>query len=277
MVEVYPAAMHSILPRESGLFLRVVRATGVAEAIERWVLKRVVKTYVVSNESRDRCLRLGVPADRLVIVGNTPANPDALRADWPVPDDIRDLAGRPAALFVGNVFADRGLDFAIDAMARVIKEIPNAVLIIVGDGRERPRLEEQVAALGLGDHVRFLGWKHHREHPAYLRHSQIGLLPFVSTEHINITLANKLFDYMGAGLPVLASDVVSMRRVIEETKSGVVTTAGDVPALAEQLVRLFRDEPLRRQLGANGQAAIAGEYGWANDARRFVQAIERGA
>ena len=277
MAEVYPAALRSMLPHESGLPLRLVRATRVAEAIERWVVQRARTTFVVSSESRDRCIALGVPAERVVLVGNTPANPDALRAEWPTPADIADLANRPTVLFVGNIFADRGLRYAIDAMPLVLKHLPSAVLIVVGDGRERARLEEQVAGLELDSHVRFLGWKHHREHPAYLRHSHVGLLPFLSTEHIRITLANKLFDYMGAGLPVLASDVPPMRRIIEETGSGFVTKAGDSVALADRLVQLLRDEPLRRELGSNGQRAIDREYAWSNDARRYVEAIERGA
>jgi glycosyltransferase involved in cell wall biosynthesis len=277
MAEVYPAALHSLLPHESSLSLRLVRATGTAERIERWVLRRATTTFVVSEESRERCLRMGVPPQRVVLVGNTPANPDALRAEWPVPVDISDLTARPTALFVGNLFADRGIRFAIEAMGRVVRDIPTAILVIIGDGRERGRLADQVAREGLGAHVRFLGWKHHREHPAYLRHAHVGLLPFLATEHICITLANKLFDYMGAGLPVLATDVPPMRRVIQETESGLLANAADASSLAQQLARLFRDRDLQRHLGANGQAAIAGRYAWRNDARRFVEAIESDA
>lgn len=277
MAEVYPVALHSMLPHESGLALRVVRATGAAGAIERWVVHRATSTFVVSEESRARCVKLGVPPSRVVLVGNTPANPEALRKQWPAPTDILDLGARPIALFVGNIFADRGLRHAIDAMAIVARTIPDAMLVIIGDGRERGRLEEQVANQSLQANVRFLGWKHHDTHPAYLRHAQIGLLPFLATEHICITLANKLFDYMGAALPVVASDVPPMRRVMEETGSGFVSPAGDSGAMATLLVRLFQSAELRERLGANGQKAIAGQYAWHNDARRFVDAIQRGA
>lgn len=275
MAEVYPVALHTMLPHESSIPLRIVRATHTAEAVERWVVHRATTTFVVSEESRNRCVGLGVTPDRVVLVGNTPANADALRADWPVPSDVADLASRPTALFVGNVFADRGLRFAIDAMNIVKRELPTAVLVIIGDGRERPLLEEQVARQGLAEHVRFLGWKHHREHAAYLRHAQVGILPFLKTDHICITLANKLFDYMGAGLPVLASDVPPMRRIIDETQSGLLARAADSDDLADGLLKLFRHESLRVSLGRNGQAAIAGQYAWSNDARRFVEAIER--
>jgi glycosyltransferase involved in cell wall biosynthesis len=274
MAEVYPIALHTLLPHESGTVVRVVRATGAAEAIERWVVHRAATTFVVSEESRNRCVGLGVPRERVVLVGNTPANPEALLAEWSRPADIADLEGRPTALFVGNVFADRGLRYAVDAMKAVAREVPNAALVIIGDGRECAPLREQVAREGLGDSVRLLGWKHHRDHPAYLRHSHVGILPFLATEHIRITLANKLFDYMGAGLPVLASDVPPMRRILDETDSGVLVPAADAGALARALVQLFTDAALRERLGKNGKAAIADQYSWSSDAARFVAAIE---
>src|SRR6185437_2306041 len=277
MAEVYPIALHTMLPHEAGLAIRVARSTHAAEAVERWVLRRVRSVFVVSEESRARCLSLGVPTERVVLVGNTPINAEELgRSDWPVPADIADIAGRPLAIFIGNLFADRGVRYAIEAIGLVAQHNANATLLIIGDGRERARLEAQVAEQGLSANVRFLGWKHHREHAAYLRQSQVGLLPFLKTRHICITLANKLFDYMAAGIPVLASDVPPMRRVIEETASGVLCPAADAPALAHELNRLFADRALRESLGANGRAAIAEQYAWTNDARRFMDAIEGG-
>lgn len=276
MAEVYPVAMHSVLPRESGLALRVARATHAADAVERWVVKRVATTFVVSEESRERCLGLGVDPRRVVLVGNTPANPESLRTDWPPPPDIADIvsASRPTAIFVGNVYADRGLSFAIDAMAAVAREIPSAMLVIVGEGRDRAFLQDKVARENMGGHVRFLGWKHHSEHPAYLRHAQVGLLPFVETQHIRITLANKLFDYMGAAVPIVASDVPSMRRIIDETKTGLLVPASNAAALSDAMLRLFKNDALRAEMGKNGLAAIAGPYEWKKDARRFLDAIE---
>jgi glycosyltransferase involved in cell wall biosynthesis len=80
---------------------------------------------------------------------------------------------------------------------------------------------------------------------------------------------------MAAGLPVLASNVPPMRRVIREAQSGFVSTPGDSRAIATLLIRLFGDEQLRRVLGTNGKKATECRYAWKHDAHRFVQAIER--
>ena len=210
-----------------------------------------------------------------MLVGNTPADAAELGASWPVPDDMRDLVGRPIAIFTGNLFGDRGLDLAIDAMAIVVKDLPSATLVVFGDGRERQRLEAQAAKLGLGERVRFLGWKHHSTQPAYLRHSQVAVIPFPITPHLCITLPNKLFDYMAAGLPVVATDIPPIRRIVDETDVGLLTPPGDPVALARAILQLFRDAEMRARFGRNGVEVIAGRYSWKEDERRFVQAIGR--
>lgn len=275
MAEVYPLGMLSILPHELTPVIRIVRATRAAFAVERFVLRRATTTFVVSEESRLRCLELGVSPERVVLVGNTPADAEQLRASWPVPEDVRDLAGHPVAVFVGNLFADRGLDLAIEALAVVVRELPLATLLVVGEGRDRARLEAQVARLGLGERVRLLGWRHHSAQPAYLRHARVGILPYPSTPHTRTTLPNKLFDYMAAGLPVVATDIPPMRRIVTEASAGLLTPPGDHVAFANALLHLFRDDELRARFGRNGETAIAGPYSWKEDERRFIERIER--
>ncbi len=275
MAEVYPIAIRSRFPQDTGLFWQLVRFCRLAEVVERFILHRAATTFVVSEESRARCLVLGVEPESVVLVGNTPANVDALQTVPPLPADLVPWAGRPLILFVGNLFADRGLTHAVDAMGIVAREIHDAALVIVGDGPERLRIEQQVDELRLHDHVVMLGWKPHELHPAYYPRVQLGLLPFVATGHICITLANKLFDYMGAGIPVIASDVPPMRRILSETRGGIVFPSGNPNALAAAIVEMFRDQPRRVELGRNGRRAALSRYRWSVDVQGFVSAIER--
>lgn len=273
MAEVYPAALGSILPHESGPAIRLVRAFRLAEAVERWVVRRVATTFVVSEDSRERCIGLGVPAARVVLVGNTPEHPEELLADWPVPPELAGDSDRPKLIFVGNVFADRGLRVVLDALPAILDAAASTLLVVVGDGRELPRLKAQARQANLEHAVRFLGWRHHDTHAAYLRHAHIGLLPFLDTEHIRITLANKLFDYMGAGLPVVATDVPSMRRIIDASQCGLLVPPSDPAALARAVIGLLQDPVRRAQLGAAGLTAVARDYAWKDDARRFLDAV----
>jgi glycosyltransferase involved in cell wall biosynthesis len=279
MADVYPVGMRSEPVDRPGLATRITRSITrnptVWEMMERLVIRRVATVFVVSDESRDRCLGLGVPPERVVIVGNTPENLAALQRDYPIPADIADWAGRPMMLFVGNLLPSRGLPAAIEAIAIVAHDIPEVAFVIVGDGPEKAELQTEVEKRGLHQHVRLLGWKPHAEHAPYYARSTIGVLPFVATKHICITLANKLFDYMGAGLPVLASDVPPMRRVLLETGAGLLAPPSDVTALAQGILRLIGDPELRRRLGEAGRRAAETTYAWAEDRRRFLDAVER--
>lgn len=275
MADVYPVGMRASQIEHPGWVTRITRNPTVAELVERFVIRRVATVFVVSEESRERCIGLGVAPERVIIVGNTPENLADLRGGYPVPADIADWAGCPMMLFVGNLLPSRGLPEAIEAVAIVARDDPEIRFVIVGDGREEAKLRMQIKQGGLEQHVRLLGWKPQAEHPPYYAHAAIGVLPFRATEHICITLANKLFDYMGAGLAVLASDVPPMRRVLSETGAGLLTPPSDVAALARGITKLLRDPALRRRLGEAGRRAVETKYAWAEDRRRFLDAVEQ--
>ena len=275
VADVYAVGMRENQRANPGLVTRITRNPAVGEAIDRWVVHRVASMFVVSDEIRDRYLQMGVPAERVVIVGNTPDNMDELASPHPVPADIADWAGRPLMLFVGNLLPSRGLPEAVEAVAIAVRRVPELGFVIVGDGPVERVLRPMIAERGLEQHVRLLGWKPIAEHAPYYAHASLGVLPFRYTEHIAMTLANKLFDYMGASLPILATDVASMTRVLRETGAGIVVPLGDPQALAEGIVTLVQDPELRRRLGEAGRRAVETKYSWAEDARRFVAAIER--
>src|ERR1051325_6486965 len=98
MAEVYPEflkSLHAVAVRP--WWDRVIRSPRAAALVERWVLKRAGSISVVSEESRGRCVRLGAPADRVVLVGNTPENLEELTCPRPFPAELRPWAKRSRA------------------------------------------------------------------------------------------------------------------------------------------------------------------------------------
>jgi glycosyltransferase involved in cell wall biosynthesis len=209
----------------------------------------------------------------VVLVGNTPDNVDELTCPRPFPAELRPWAKRPRALFVGTLIADRGVKEVVDAFALVVRKIPDAALVIVGDGPDRSRIGHTIERLGLGDHIALLGWRDHGRLAEFYQHCQVGLLPFLDTPHVRVTLANKLFDYMGASLAVLAADLPPMRRVLEELGAGVLYPVGNTSALAEQLVRLLRDPARCRALGMRGRDAVLAKYHWGHDEETWLRIV----
>jgi glycosyltransferase involved in cell wall biosynthesis len=274
MVEPYPEALRSnwTFDRLSGLD-HLVRNPRIAELVERRVVRKADFVFVVSEESRQRAIRIGAIADRVVIVGNTPENTEQLAASYPVPAVLEPWSDRVLVIFTGILVGDRGLPTAIEAIKLLESVVPDVFFAIVGDGPERPRLERFIQELGVGNRVALLGWQKHADLPAFISNAQIGLLPFYDCEHIRITLANKLFDYAGAGLPVVASDVPPMRRILEEIGAGLLARPGSAEDLAEKIAQLARDPGLRMTFGRCGREAVRTRYNWSVDEKRFLAAI----
>jgi glycosyltransferase involved in cell wall biosynthesis len=277
MAEVYPEFLRARWEVDHMSWSdHLVRSPQAASWMERVVLMGIRNVFVVSEESAERCRRLGVRTDRVFVVGNTPEHPEHLAAPTPPPESLAPWSGRPLILFVGILIADRGVLKAVEAMPRVLEKVPEAVLVVVGDGTDRPHVERRVRELRLERSVAILGWQPHATLPAFYQQAQVGLVPFLDSSHIRITLANKLFDYMAAGLPVIAVDVPPMRRILDETQAGILYAPGDTRGLADAIVRLLSDEPRRKELSEQGRRAVAQKYRWSEDARVFVSAVNGG-
>jgi len=274
MAEVYPAFLKSLhLVARRPLWDHVIRSPWAAALVERYVLRRVPSVSVVSEESRQRCLQLGARPDRVALVGNTPDNIGDLARRRPFPADLGPWAERRRILFVGTLIADRGVKEAVDAVKLVLDDVSDVALIIVGDGPDRPRIAQTIVRLGLSDHVALLGWHEHGRLAQFYQHCQVGLLPFLDTPHVRITLANKLFDYMGASLAVLAADLPPMERILTETGAGVLYPVGSTEALASALVGLLQDPDRCRRLGERGQEAVATKYNWGRDEAVWLRVV----
>lgn len=269
MGEVYPPFLEGLhATGKMGRLDGFVRNPAAAEALERAVVPRMTTVTVVSDESMQRCIdQLGVPADRIIIARNTPIPPEG-----GFPDPGEEPGGQPTILFVGIMIHDRGLVEAVRAMPTVLAALPTALLLLVGDGPERPFIEEEVRALELQDAVEFAGWRQPDELAAYYRASHVGLLPFLDVGQISITLANKLFDYMSAGLPVVATDVPPMRRIVDRVGCGELVAAGNPESIAEGILRVLQD-PERHARGRRGWVAVNEEFNWNEDGGRFVAGI----
>lgn len=125
-------------------------------------------------------------------------------------------------------------------LARVRERVP-AVLVLVGDGPERPRLEAEALRLGLSREVAFVGAV--RNLPPVLRACDLFLLP---SAHESFGLA--ALEAMSCGLPVVGSRTGGLPEVVEDGATGLLADPGDVEAMGAAALRILGDEPLRARL-----------------------------
>ena len=153
---------------------------------------------------RSRIARLGVPAERITVVENLVDSERFLAypLDAAIQEEFRD---RYVITYAGGLLGNRGLDTTLMAMPGVIREVPEALLVIVGEGRAKKDLEALTAELDLQAHVRFEGWVEFARVPSYLAASDVCIVPLIRSVQTDAALSHKLFQYMLMGKPVVAS------------------------------------------------------------------------
>ena len=146
-------------------------------------------------------------------------------------------------LFIGNIGKAQKLDCLIRAMS-VFREkkddsssVANKVTLhIVGGGSDEERIRELAQRLGLTDRIRFYGPKPAAEAAQYYKKADVCVLTLDGSTHIGDTLPGKLQTYMAAGKPIIAAANGATKEVIEESRCGICTPAGDDRALGEALL-----------------------------------------
>lgn len=249
----------------------LVRNPSLAAAVERWCLPRVDRVLTVVEESAERVVRMGVPPARIDVVSNTPP---LARALHPVPHR-RDADGPLTLVYVGLMEVPRGIRELLDAVARLRAGGTAVRARLIGGGRDMALIRAHAAALGLdADAAEFTGPLPHAEAMRRVAEADVGLVPHHADEAWNTTIPNKLFDYMAAGLPVIASDAAPVARIMAGTGAGLVFRSGDAEGLA-RCVRRLRDPAARLRMGRAGRDAVLARYHWEADAGVLLRAVTR--
>jgi sugar transferase (PEP-CTERM/EpsH1 system associated) len=135
---------------------------------------------------------------------------------------------------------------AVRTLGQVVRSCPDARLVLVGEGPERTRIQDQLRQSGLEDNVRLLGLR--QDIARLLAAADLFLLTSISE---GIPLA--VIEAMAAGLPVVATRVGGMAEVVENGRTGLLAPSGDHATLAEHVLRLAADRDLRVQMGECGR------------------------
>ncbi len=229
------------------------------------LVKKADRTIVVTEEAKTELLnRLGIPDRKIVVVPNTVKS--TFYNDFLIEQAILEkYKDKFVILYLGDTGLRRGLLSMIEALGIIGKDkalIKQMKLVIVGKNSSDKVLKSRVEALGLERIVDFEGWQDITLFPSYLKAANIGISPLHRNLHHDTTYANKLFQYMSFAIPVLASDALAQKNLIEEVNSGLVHKEKDTVEIAEKILILFRDPNLSKELGLNGKRFIEEKFCW---------------
>ena len=173
------------------------------------------------------------------------------------------------ACFTGSLRPWHGLDTAIEAIATLPHDVH---LVIAGDGPVRVELNRRADDLGLDGRVHWLGQVAHREIPVVLAACEVALAPYPALQEFAFSPL-KLYEYLAAGIPVVASAIGQIPQALDGGRWGTLTAPGDSGALAAGIAGVLRDP-----VAAQARAELAREYamvehGWTNRAQQVLTAV----
>lgn len=271
MAEPYPEMLEGYRQLQNSSTRRrlansIVRNSQFARTVERVACRHLNHIFPVSPEMKDNLISRGVDPSKITVVHNTPrlSELEGAKSDGngAVPSQGRDDPVK--VVYVGDLTEARGLPMAVHAIQRLVEAGEQFRLVIIGKGRYEQEVRAIVREKGVEAFVEFLGFIPHEVLPAYVAKCDIGIIPHVDTRHNNLTLPNKVFDYMGLGLPVVSADLKPITRVIEENDCGITFQNDDVSSLVCALLKL-KDSGIRQRLGQNGHEAVVQRYNWSTD------------
>ena len=171
--------------------------------------------------------------------------------------------------YVGGLSEVRGIKQLIDSLAF----IPSIRLNLAG-AFSNVALEQDVKARKTWKNVEFYGYVGRDELLSVFQRSKIGLVTLLATpNHVN-SLPIKMFEYMGAGIPVISSDFPYWKDIVESNKCGICVDPNDPEAIAKGVQFLLDNQEEAREMGKNGRLAIIEKYNWEIEEKKLLDVYQ---
>jgi glycosyltransferase involved in cell wall biosynthesis len=226
-------------------------------SIVGWVEKHLMPRAAASITTTDTRAKFfarayGVP--RPLVLQNRPRY-ELVERSQRIRNELNLQETWPIVLYQGGLQQGRGLERLVEAAAQV----SNSYFVFIGGGRIESVLKELAHSLGLENRVYFIPTVSLADLPSYTASADIGVQPIENTclNHLS-TDSNKLFEYMMAGLPVVASSLPEIRTLVSEHELGLLVEPGSISELAFAICRLVGNDDLRHKFEKN--AAIASQH-----------------
>lgn len=241
----------------------------VRRTLDGQFIGRFADAFVaVSTADRDRMISVeGVPADKPIVIPNayiprrTADDEGDLRSELGIGPDVP-LVGTAAVLR-----PQKNLEVLLDAFAAVLREVPEAQLVVAGEGPRREPLEEHAARLGIAERTCFLGLRN--DVNVVLRGLDVAAM---SSDYEGLPLF--ACECLANGTPLVSTDVGGLSDLVEDGRSGLLVPPRDSGAMAAAIVSLLRDPERRRAIGDAGRERLQ-EFTIDRIVPRFTELYDR--
>ena len=237
---------------------------------EEEFIKKANKVIAVSPEFIETlAVRLPLEKDKLVLVPNTIRK--TFFEDYIVNETIiKKYKSKFVILYLGDTHLRRGIQTAIAALVKLKDTIPEIKLVIVGKNTTDIILRKQVKDLQLEQFVDFEGWQNVSLFQSYILASEICISPLHRNLQHDVAYANKIFQYMSFAKPLLVSDAIAQRKLVEKVACGLVHKERDSKDFSNKVLALYKNKPLRIALGESGKKFVQNEFSWEETSKKLI-------
>lgn len=237
-------------------------------------LRKVISWVMVILEKVSAHIFNGVVAATPSIAKRFPANKTVVVQNFPIINELFlkgqvDYNKRPHnVVYIGGISKIRGIKEIVQAID-IISKTEDTKLVLAGKFTPAS-LEEEISDLPGWKHTDFKGWVSREEAANILSEARIGLVLFHPEPNHMQAWPNKLFEYMSAGIPVIASDFTLWREIVSASDCGLLVDPLDPNAIAEAINWLFEHPEEAEQMGRRGREAVLKHYNWDNEAEKLI-------
>jgi glycosyltransferase involved in cell wall biosynthesis len=232
------------------------------QTIGKWTLNRADKIICYTEGEKDKIENLGISCNKIAIIHNgvdtalfTPRGSDR-------------VANKKQVLWVGRHVQGKGVEYLVEAFARVIKKDPDTHLVLVGDGPEKNAIEERIKKLHLQTSVTLIEYLDNGELPLIYKNSDVFVLPSLMEG-----VPRTILEAMACGVPVVTTDHLTHLAPIIEG-SGLMVPPKDPQGLSEAILTILKDSSIAERMGKRARAKIEQDYSWEDTVRRTLELYE---
>jgi glycosyltransferase involved in cell wall biosynthesis len=260
--ENYPALLE--ISKHTNTFFGKLLSSGKQwREYEKKCLSEADRIVAVVDEMKERITLIGTEPGKIYVVENTPL----LTAGKVVQKRIQNDTLR--LIYVGGLTYHRGLQYVLRGIAK-IEKLPVS-LKIIGSGSYYSELKSISDRMSLSGKVIFTGKLSRADAEKELSGSDIALIPHLRSEQGDNSSPNKLYEYMASGIPVLASNCRSVKRIIDETGCGTTYIYDSPDDIALKIQDLFLAREKLSHFSENGILAVNKRYNWAMTSMNLIE------
>jgi PEP-CTERM/exosortase A-associated glycosyltransferase len=248
-----------------------------SRALETWVLRRADAITTICEGLRGDILARGIPVDKITVIPNA-VDIERFPGTRPADTELRQRLNLQDAFilgFLGSFYAYEGLDLLVEALPSILRELPQARVLLVGGGPEESRLKQQVARLGLQQHCLFVGRVPHEQVERYYGIVDLLVYPRRSIRLTELVTPLKPLEAMAQERLLIASDVGGHRELIRDGETGFLFDSDNAAALADAVIRVNASRDRWQHIKRTGRQFVETERSWRASVDRYGPVYRR--